>query len=108
MALRQDTVLAPWQGDGESRPDRKETAVVMRGGCAATKRSIPEWRAHPHGKAVASEPLLENRIRELRSDRDWKASRRRPLEGLRVLDLTRVLAGRDQISRGVRSGSVTD
>jgi len=70
-----------------------ETAVVMRGGCAATKRSIPEWRAHPQGKAVASEPLLENRIRELRPDRDWKASRRRPLEGLRVLDLTRVLAG---------------
>src|ERR1700758_2542511 len=35
-----------------------ETAVVMRGGCAATKRSIPEWRTHPQGKAVASEPLL--------------------------------------------------
>jgi crotonobetainyl-CoA:carnitine CoA-transferase CaiB-like acyl-CoA transferase len=49
--------------------------------------------AHPQGEAVTRELLLDNRIRELRPDHDWKASRRRPLEGLRVLDLTRVLAG---------------
>ena len=70
-----------------------ETAIVMRGGCAATMRSISEWKAHPQGGAVSRELLLDNRVRELRPDRNWKASRRRPLEGLRVLDLTRVLAG---------------
>jgi CoA-transferase family III len=73
--------------------DELETAVVKAGGCAATMRSIPEWKTHPQGQAVASESLLNNRIRELRPERDWKASRRRPLDGLRVLDLTRVLAG---------------
>lgn len=70
-----------------------ETAIVTTGGCAATMRSIPEWKAHPQGEAVARELLLDIRVRELRPDREWRASRSRPLEGLRVLDLTRVLAG---------------
>jgi hypothetical protein len=73
--------------------DDLETAVVSGGGCAATMRSIEEWKVHPHGQAVALEPLLDLRAGGTISRRDWKMSRQRPLEGLRVLDLTRVLAG---------------
>jgi hypothetical protein len=70
-----------------------ETAVVEAGGCAATMRSVAEWKAHPQGQAVGSEPLLDHRILQSGCQYDWNGSRQRPLEGLRVLDLTRVLAG---------------
>jgi hypothetical protein len=73
--------------------DDLETAVVMGGGCAATMRSVADWKVHPQGRAVASEPLLDLRAAQSDSRLDWKMSRQRPLEGLRVLDLTRVLAG---------------
>src|ERR1700751_232660 len=73
--------------------DDLETAVVSGGGCAATMRSIAEWKVHPQGRAVAGEPLLHLRIEDTISRSDWKMSRQRPLKGLRVLDLTRVLAG---------------
>ena len=73
--------------------DDLETAVVSGGGCAATMRSIAEWKVHPQGQAVGSEPLLHLRIGDPSSRRDWEMSRQRPLKGLRVLDLTRVLAG---------------
>jgi CoA-transferase family III len=70
-----------------------ETEIVKMGGVAAAMRSRDEWRAHPQGQAVASEPLIawgEARRSQMRS---WPASQARPLNGLRVLDLTRVLAG---------------
>jgi hypothetical protein len=73
--------------------DDIEAAVVNRGGCAATMRSVADWKAHPQGQAVACEPLLHLRTLQPGFARDWKKSRQRPLEGLRVLDLTRVLAG---------------
>jgi hypothetical protein len=38
--------------------DELEAAVVARGGCAATMRSLADWSAHPQGKLVASEPLV--------------------------------------------------
>ncbi len=69
-----------------------ETAVVDRGGCAAAMYTIEEWAEHPQGRAVAAEPLI---WRETTSGPmpDWDIPRDRPLSGLRVLDLTRVLAG---------------
>jgi crotonobetainyl-CoA:carnitine CoA-transferase CaiB-like acyl-CoA transferase len=74
--------------------DELEAAIVAEGGCAATLRSPEEWRAHPQGEAVAGEPLVALDD----TDRDavqstWAPSPERPLAGLRVLDLTRVLAG---------------
>jgi crotonobetainyl-CoA:carnitine CoA-transferase CaiB-like acyl-CoA transferase len=71
-----------------------ESAVVGTGGAAAAMRSHAEWRAHPQGRAVAMEPLVS-----LTTTSQWEGHRARsldvtrPLEGLRVLDLTRVLAG---------------
>lgn len=61
-----------------------ETAIVAAGGCAAMMRTREEWAAHPQGAAVAAEPLFHMEPR---------AAPGRPLAGLKVLDLTRVLAG---------------
>jgi len=73
--------------------DNLETAVMSGRGCAATMRSIAEWKVHPQGQAVAGEPLLHLSIGDTFSPRDWKMSRQQPFKGVRVLDLTRVLAG---------------
>ncbi len=69
-----------------------EDAVHAGGGCAALVRSREEWRAHPQAAAVASLKLLEiERIGDAPPQAPRAADR--PLAGMRVLDLTRVLAG---------------
>src|SRR5215472_17649406 len=73
--------------------DELEAAVVEAGGCAAAMRSLEEWAHHPQGQAIAAEPLIHwNETPILPSGRVALAAAR-PLEGVRVLDLTRVLAG---------------
>lgn len=67
-----------------------ESAVHASGGIALAVRSAAEWAAHPHGTATRDEPWATvapggPRLR-LRGGR-------LPLEGVRVLDLTRVVAG---------------
>ena len=81
--------VAAWQAEA------LETAVVDEGGCAAVMRSPAEWAKHPQGAAVAREPLVDGEKTDEAGDSfsRWQASRERPLAGLRVLDLTRVLAG---------------
>jgi crotonobetainyl-CoA:carnitine CoA-transferase CaiB-like acyl-CoA transferase len=69
-----------------------EDAVVGAKGCAARLRSLADWHAHPQGRAVMAEDLVrwgETGHRPLRAF----GTPGRPLAGLRVLDLTRVLAG---------------
>jgi hypothetical protein len=73
--------------------DALETAIVERGGAAATMRSIDAWRAHPQGTALAGEPLLHIERHASASRAAWSLAPARPLEGIRVLDLTRILAG---------------
>jgi crotonobetainyl-CoA:carnitine CoA-transferase CaiB-like acyl-CoA transferase len=69
-----------------------EEAIHKAGGCAGLARSAAEWAAHPHAGAVATQPLLEIlRIGEAPPQPLPKGER--PLAGIRVLDLTRVLAG---------------
>ncbi|MBN1095466.1 CoA transferase [Blastococcus sp. TML/C7B] len=69
------------------RAEELESAVVAAGGAAAAVRTPEGWAASEPGRAVAGLPLLELR-------RSAEAPPRRPpLEGLRVLDLTRVIAG---------------
>jgi crotonobetainyl-CoA:carnitine CoA-transferase CaiB-like acyl-CoA transferase len=71
-----------------------ESAVVGTGGAAAAMRSEAEWRAHPQGRAVAIERLVSmERTSKSNGPDEPAADVSRPLEGLRVLDLTRVLAG---------------
>lgn len=73
--------------------DALETAVVAEGGCAAKMRSFGEWAAHEQGKAVLVEPLIDRDITGKRSETRLPGTSARPLAGIKVLDLTRVLAG---------------
>ena len=75
------------------RADELEAAVVARGGCAATMRSLADWSAHPQGKAVAGEPLLALETNEGAHSPVCAVDPSRPLAGVRVLDMTRILAG---------------
>lgn len=77
--------VARWQAE------ELETAVVEAGGCAAGMRSAEAWRSHPQGQAVACEPLIA--LRKSGDARPLDIDPRRPLRGIRVLDLTRILAG---------------
>ncbi|MBO9704185.1 MAG: CoA transferase [Arthrobacter sp.] len=72
--------------------DELEAAVVRAGGAAAALRSRSAWLSSPAGEATAAEPAVQvdRRGEHIR----WApAPGRRPLDGLRVLDLTRVIAG---------------
>jgi hypothetical protein len=73
--------------------DALETEIVERGGAAAVMRSIAQWREHPQGAAVAIEPLLHYATHDPGDRPAWNIDAARPLEGVRVLDLTRILAG---------------
>ena len=69
-----------------------ESAVNEAGACAGMVRSRAEWLEHEQAKAVASLPLLEiEKVGE--SPPEPIPAGLRPLDGFRVLDLTRVLAG---------------
>lgn len=71
-----------------------ETAVVAAGGCAAAMRTVETWAEHPQGRAVAAEPLIIFDPDEpFDQRRNWLPHASNPLMGLRILDLTRVLAG---------------
>ncbi len=69
-----------------------EDAVHAAGGCAGLIRTNEEWARHPQAAAVADQSLLEIvKIGEAPPEKLPPGSR--PLAGVRVLDLTRVLAG---------------
>lgn len=79
--------VASWQAN------ELEQAIVAAKGCAAVMRSVEDWRRHEQGRAVEAEPLLHVSSTDSGRVPDWPISKQRPLEGVRVLDLTRVLAG---------------
>jgi crotonobetainyl-CoA:carnitine CoA-transferase CaiB-like acyl-CoA transferase len=69
-----------------------EEAIIAAKGAGGMVRSMEEWARHPQAAAIASLPLLEivkigDSAPAALPDGD------RPLSGVRVLDLTRVLAG---------------
>ena len=69
-----------------------EAAVVTAGACAGVVRSEAEWRASATGIALNHLPLFEvTRIAD--GPAAPMPDGGRPLSGIRVLDLTRVLAG---------------
>jgi crotonobetainyl-CoA:carnitine CoA-transferase CaiB-like acyl-CoA transferase len=70
-----------------------EDAAAEAGMCVSAMRSFAEWDAHPQGQAVAGLPPLRiERIGEA-PPTPLPSAAARPLQGLRVLDLTRVIAG---------------
>lgn len=69
-----------------------EDAIVAAGGCGALVRTEQEWLALPQGRAAEAEPPLRI-LRIGDAPAQPLPPRARPLSGVRVLDLTRVLAG---------------
>lgn len=75
-----------------------EAAIQARGGVAAAVRSRREWLETGMGNAAGTRPWIELRLAEggTAGPRQLNPSSddpRRPLAGVRVLDLTRVIAG---------------
>jgi crotonobetainyl-CoA:carnitine CoA-transferase CaiB-like acyl-CoA transferase len=69
-----------------------EEAIIAAKGAGGMARTQAEWAKHPQGAAVAALPLMEiMRIGD--SAPEPLPTGDRPLSGIRVLDLTRVLAG---------------
>ena len=69
-----------------------EEAVAEARACGSIVRSNAEWLAHPHGKVLAARPLIDiTKIGD--SDPIPFPQGERPLSGIKVLDLTRILAG---------------
>ena len=92
--------------------DRLAEAVIEAGGCATAMHSPTQWLEHPQGKAVSAEPLIHWDLRNqepVHSDSQKPENKnpaanpgnkqtsniisQRPLNGIKVLDLTRILAG---------------
>lgn len=69
-----------------------EEAAAKAGLVLTATRSFEEWDAHPQGQAVAGLPLLTiDRIGD--APAEPLPAGDRPLAGIKVLDLTRVIAG---------------
>jgi CoA-transferase family III len=69
-----------------------EDLVTGAGGVAAAVRAEDGWRASPPGRAVAAAGLVESASIGDAPPR-WRAAGELPASGIRVLDLTRVIAG---------------
>ncbi|MGH3202375.1 MAG: CoA transferase [Streptosporangiaceae bacterium] len=80
-----------------------EELVTGAGGVAAAVRTVTQWRAEPAGQAVAAAPLVEGCMHR---GSPWdgvfsfegaaprcRAAGAGPASGIKVLDLTRVIAG---------------
>ncbi len=78
--------LDQWQGEA------LETAAADAGLVVTACRTFAEWDQHPQGRAIATLPLLS--IEQI-GDAPPKplAAAERPLAGIKVLDLTRIIAG---------------
>ncbi len=85
---REEAAKAALGWEGEALED----AIHAAGGCAGYVRTEEEWAHHPHAQAVTGQPLMEiTRIGDAPAEPLPPGAR--PLSGIRVLDLTRVLAG---------------
>jgi hypothetical protein len=73
--------------------DELEAAILRAGGCAAAMRSLTGWRDHEQGRSVRAEPLVALEQVSAAARQPWRPEPDRPLAGVKVLDLTRVLAG---------------
>jgi crotonobetainyl-CoA:carnitine CoA-transferase CaiB-like acyl-CoA transferase len=69
-----------------------EEAIIAAKGAGGMVRTKAEWAQHPQSAAIAGLPLMEI-VRIGDSPVEPLPAGNRPLSGIRVLDLTRVLAG---------------
>src|SRR3954466_4847276 len=78
--------LMQWKGEDF------ETAAYAAGGVVALMRSYDEWSVLPQARALAELPLISIEKIGDAPPKPWTEGDR-PLSGLRVLDLSRVIAG---------------
>jgi crotonobetainyl-CoA:carnitine CoA-transferase CaiB-like acyl-CoA transferase len=80
--------IATWEGAA------LEDALAAAGACASLARTRAEWLAHPQGAAMKALPLLDiTTVETVGTGAAPLPDGDRPLAGIRVLDLTRVIAG---------------
>ena len=70
-----------------------EEAIIAAGGAGGMVRSMAEWAKYPQAAAIAALPLLMEIVKIGDSAPEPLPEGERPLSGIRVFDLTRVLAG---------------
>ncbi|UGS34133.1 CoA transferase [Capillimicrobium parvum] len=88
------TVIETVEDAARWRGEELETAIVAAGGCAAAMRTPAQWAAHPQGAAVARLALLDmERGPGGAPPLPALPGAAPPAAGVRVLDLTRVIAG---------------
>jgi crotonobetainyl-CoA:carnitine CoA-transferase CaiB-like acyl-CoA transferase len=87
-AERDEVQAALMQWDAEAF----ETAAYEAGGVVSMMRSHDEWSALPQAKALAGLPVITLEKIGDAAPKSWPEGER-PLAGLRVLDLSRVIAG---------------
>ena len=74
------------------RAEAFESAAAEAGMCVTALRSFTRFDAHPQGIALAAQPVISiERIGDAPAELAPAADR--PLAGIRVLDLTRIIAG---------------
>jgi crotonobetainyl-CoA:carnitine CoA-transferase CaiB-like acyl-CoA transferase len=69
-----------------------EEAIIANKGAGGMVRSAAEWADHPQAHAIASLPVIEI-VKIGESPPEPLPAGNRPLSGIRVVDITRVLAG---------------
>jgi crotonobetainyl-CoA:carnitine CoA-transferase CaiB-like acyl-CoA transferase len=69
-----------------------EEAIIANKGAGGMVRSAAEWKTHPQAASIASLPLIEI-VKIGDSPPEPLPAGDRPLHGIRVVDITRVLAG---------------
>ncbi len=71
-----------------------ENALVENGGCAAAMVSRDTWLNSNQGSSQANQGLV-NRAKRFQPFvfETWRPTRQKPLAGMKILDMTRVLAG---------------
>ncbi len=73
-------------------PEALEDAIATAQACGGAIRTREEWLAHPQGAYLAQRPVVElERVGPAPAEAFHPGDR--PLSGVRVLDLTRILAG---------------
>lgn len=81
------SAVARWEAEN------LEQAIVDAGGCAAAMLDLEEWSRHPQGVAVVGDPLICWQEYPAGNGGRETILTERPLATVKVLDLTRVLAG---------------
>lgn len=73
--------------------EKIEADFEKQGLCCAPRHTYAEWLEHPQGKTLAARPVISIKRDGDAKKRILPQAKWRPLEGVRVIDMTHVLAG---------------